>query len=223
MERIKVLFVDDDVTLGKIVTLALDESGYETHYQSSLIAIHSVILELNPDIIILDVEIGNKNGIEITPELKAIVPNTPILFVSSHVDSSDVVKALNAGAIAYLKKPFDIEELLAYINRHTNTFHSDGIIIGNFKLNTDDDTLLFNDKKVKRLSKLEGKLLKLLASNRNQTVTREQIETELWEGCINSEQSLNNFIAKLRKYLSEDEQLELVTIPKKGYKLIVQG
>lgn len=222
MDKIKVLFVDDDVALGNIVMMALNASGYEAHYQTSLTAIKSIIQELRPDIIILDVEIGKKNGIDATPEIKAIVPETPILFVSSHVNSSEVVKALNAGGIAYLKKPFEIEELLAYIQRHSASFHPKGIQARCFTLNTEENLLMKKDEVINKLSLFECKLLRLLALNMNQPVTREQIERELWEDGYGSEQSLNNYIAKLRKYLSEDNQLELVTIPKIGYKLVKQ-
>lgn len=223
MDKIKVLFVDDDVTLGNIVMMALNDSGYEAHYQTSLTAIKSIIQELKPDIIILDVEIGKKNGIDATPEIKIIAPETPILFVSSHIDSAEVVKALNAGGIAYLKKPFEIEELLAYIQRHTVSFHSKGIQIGCFSLNVEENLLMKNEEVIKKLSLFECKLLKLLAMNMNQPITREQIEQELWEEGYGNEQSLNNYIAKLRKYLSEDDQLELITIQKVGYKLVSQG
>lgn len=80
MGKIKVLFIDDDIALGNVVTVALDSLGYETYYQTSLVAIRSVIKELCPDILILDVEIGQKNGIEATPELRLILPDIPILF-----------------------------------------------------------------------------------------------------------------------------------------------
>lgn len=218
MDKIKVLFVDDDVALGNIVTMALEDSGYEAYYQSSLIAIKSVIRELMPDIIVLDVEIGKKDGIDMTPELKMIAPAVPVLFVSSHVDSSEVVRALNAGGVAYLKKPFEIEELVAYISRHTSSFHIKPIQIGIFTLDK-DNSLMKGDETVRKLSVFEAKLLKLLMSDLNEVVTRRQIEQELWEGNSASEQSLNNYIAKLRKYLSEDESLELMTVPKVGYKL----
>lgn len=219
MDKIKVLFVDDDVALGNIVTMALEDSGYEVHYQTSLTAIKPVIQELTPDIIVLDVEIGNKNGIDITPELKIIAPEIPILFVSSHIDTSEVVKALNAGGVAYLKKPFEIEELIAYISRHTATFHIRPMQIGRFTLNAEDNLLMKEEEVVRKLSAFESKLLKLLMLNMDKVVTREQIEQELWERNYANEQSLNNYIAKLRKYLSEDESLELITIPKVGYKL----
>lgn len=219
MDKIKVLFVDDDVALGNIVTMALADLGYEIHYQSSLTAIKSVVRELMPDIIVLDVEIGRKNGIDMTPELKMIAPEVPVLFVSSHVDSSEVVRALNAGGVAYLKKPFEIEELVAYISRHTVSFHVKPAQIGKFTLNSEDNLLMKGEEMVRKLSVFESKLLKLLMLNIDKVITREQIERELWEDGSGNEQSLNNYIAKLRKYLSEDESLELMTIPKVGYKL----
>lgn len=72
---------------------------------------------------------------------------------------------------------------------------------------------------VKRLTLSEGKLLALLANHPDETISRQEMEQELWEDGYTNEQSLNNFIAKLRKYLSEDNTLELTTIPKVGYKL----
>ena len=82
MKKIKVLFIDDDIALGNVVTVALDSLGYETYYQTSLVAIRSVIKELCPDILILDVEIGQKNGIEATPELRLILPTHPFRIVA---------------------------------------------------------------------------------------------------------------------------------------------
>lgn len=221
MDKIKVLFVDDDMALGNIVVLALEASGYEAHYQTSLAGIKSVVKEMQPDVIVLDVEIGAKNGIDAVPELKVIVPEIPILIVSSHVGSENVARALEAGAVTYLKKPFEIVELLAYINRFVKPFHAKGIEMGIFHLDAEENLLMKGEETVKKLSAFECKLLKLLVLNMNQVVTRQQIEQELWGSFTteSTEQSLNNYIAKLRKYLAEDRQLELLTIPKIGYKL----
>lgn len=221
MDKIKVLFVDDDMSLGNIVTLALKDSGYDVHYQTSLAGVKTVVKEMQPDIIVLDVEIGNKNGIEAAPELKAIMPETPILFVSSHVGSENVAKALEEGAVTYLKKPFEIAELLAYINRFVKPFRTKGLEIGKFHLKAEENLLMKDGEVVKKLSALECKLLKLLMLNMNEVVTREQIEEEIWGNFVteSSEQSLNNYISKLRKCLAEDDRLELATIPKVGYKL----
>lgn len=222
MDKVRVLFVDDDVALGNIVSLALEDAGYEVHYQTSLAGIKTVVKEMLPDVVVLDVEIGAKNGIEVIPELKLVVPETPVLIVSSHVGSENVTKALEMGAVTYLKKPFEIVELLAYINRFAKPFCSKGMELGMFHLNAEEHLLMKGEEAVKKLSTLECKLLKMLVLGMNGTVTREEIEQELWGECVTEscEQSLNNYISKLRKYLAEDKQLELVTIPRVGYKLL---
>ena len=119
MEKTKVLFVDDDIALGQVVILALRALGYAAEYCTTLVGIQGVVQEMQPDIMVLDVEIGEKNGIDAVAELKLTAPDTPILFVSSHIAGSEVARALDAGGIAYLRKPFEMEELVAYIRRHT--------------------------------------------------------------------------------------------------------
>lgn len=225
MSKIKVLFVDDDLALGSIVTLALEDAGYEVHYQTSLAGIRTVTAEMQPDIVVLDVEIGMKNGIDAIPELKQIAPEVPVLVVSSHVESDNVVKALEVGALTYLKKPFEMAELLAYIQRFAHPYRPKGTEIGMFRLKADENLLLKGDEKVKKLSLLESKLLKMLAQNPNRVITREEISQELWGEYTteSSEQSLNNYIARIRKYLADDRRIELVTIPRIGYKLITDG
>lgn len=158
MGKIKVLFIDDDIALGNVVTVALDSLGYETYYQTSLVAIRSVIKELCPDIhSYWMVEIGQKNGIEATPELRLILPDIPILFVSSHTESSFVTQALDAGGIAYLKKPFEIDELVAYIKRHTNTSsHASFLQIGQLTLYTQDYILMKGEQIRKEAHPIRG-------------------------------------------------------------------
>lgn len=221
MDKIKVLFVDDDVALGNIVSLALEDADFEVHYQTSLAGIKTVMKELQPDVVVLDVEIGARNGIDMMPELRLVSPQTPILIVSSHVESGNVAKALEMGAVTYLKKPFEIVELVAYINRFAKPFCPKGMKLGIFHLNAEEHLLTKGDEVVKRLSALECKLLKMLALNMNEVVAREEIERELWGEYVteSSEQSLNNYISRLRKYLAEDKRLELVTVPKVGYRL----
>ncbi len=221
MEKIKVLFVDDDVALGQVVLLALRNLGYVAEYCTTLLGIQSMVKEMSPDIIVLDVEIGEKNGIDAVVELKFVAPYTPILFVSSHINSSEVAKALDAGGAAYLKKPFEMEELIAYVRRYAPDFHAKGISVGKFHLRLEDDMLMKGDDLVKHLTPFESKILKLLAQNINRTVSREEIEQVLWQGASGSEHSLNNYMVKLRKYLAGDEAVSLEVVPKMGYMLSV--
>ena len=89
MEKTKVLFVDDDIALGQVVILALRASGYAAEYCTTLVGIQGVVQEMQPDIMVLDVEIGEKNGIDAVAELKLTAPDTPVLFVSSHIAGSE--------------------------------------------------------------------------------------------------------------------------------------
>lgn len=217
--KIKVLFIDDDLLLGQIVVAALKEKAFEVVYQNSLVGVEACLAEFRPDMIVLDVEIGAVSGIEIMPKLNAKAPKTPVLFLSSHTGSHTVIKALNAGAVNYLRKPFEVDELIAYIERFAvpQTYI---IPIGTLSLNTDTRELIDgNSNIIKQLSDSEFKLLKLFATHLNQTISRAQIEKEIWSGGLGSEHSLNNFISKLRKYLAADHFLELITIRKEGYKL----
>ena len=78
--KVKILFIDDDITFGRICTIILQEKGYEVFYQTTLNGAKACIAEAHPDIIVLDVEIGNQNGIEVAPEITVIAPNVPVLL-----------------------------------------------------------------------------------------------------------------------------------------------
>lgn len=219
MNETKVLFIDDDVALGQLVTAALQEEGFDIHYQSSILGAKSVVEELKPNVIVLDVEIGLYDGIDVAPELKQIVPEAPILFISSHTESHEVIRALATGAVTYLKKPIEIEELIAYIKRYAVPIKSSTVIkLASFELDLSTRILYKNAELVKKLSKLEFMLLKLLYEHRGQVVSRQEIE-KLWEGTIMSDHSLYNFIVKLRKLFADDKDISLVTMQENGYVL----
>lgn len=174
MDTIKVLLVDDDVMLSSIITTALKDEGYEVHYQSSLTGITTILNEFKPDIMILDVEIGTGDSIDNASELKMAAPGTPILYISSHTESHEVARALKSGAVAYLKKPFSVEELIAYVDRHAHPVSNAIIKIGSLELDIQTRTIYQASKELKRLSKLEFSLLKLLYSHKGEIVSYEK-------------------------------------------------
>ena len=223
-KQIKVLFVDDDTTLGSMVSQGLTFLGYSVHYQSSMIALESIINEFQPNIIILDVEIGDKDGIDDSSRIRALFPNTPIIFVSSHIEASYVERALESGGTTYLKKPLDISELAAYVKRYAVTKSDTNVSAGLFSLNLASRVLLNsenNDSTI--LNKKESELLNLLITNANNVVSRETIIAEIWNGDYSSEQVLNNYISRLRKCLSEDPRISIKTVPREGYHLVIDA
>ncbi len=220
---IKVLFVDDDTNLGNMVSQGLTYLGYDVHYQSSMIALESIINEFQPNVIILDVEIGDKDGIDDSHKIRTLFPAIPIVFASSHIESSYVARALGVGATAYLKKPLDIEEVAAYINRYATTKMDTTIAIGFFSLDTLSRELQNSENGTKTiLNKKECELVKLLDENRGLVVSREMIIDKIWNNDFSSDQVLNNYISRLRKYLSPDSSLSIETVPREGYRLLYQ-
>lgn len=218
MNKARVLFIDDDVMLGNIVTTALTDEGYVVHQQNSLTGIKAVVSEFRPAIIVMDVEIGAEDGIDAMPELYAVSPEIPIVIISSHTASNEVVRALQNGAVAYLKKPFEPEELIAYIERYAHTAQKllPKIKIASLELDVQNHILYQGSRKLKRLSKLEFALFLLLYDHQGEIVSHIEIN-KLWEEAIVENHSIYNLIAKLRKTLSVDANIEISTAERDGY------
>lgn len=116
-KKTKVLIVDDDITLGAILSTGLELLDIETIYQTSLAGLQSAVKTSQPNIILLDVEVGDSNSIDLIQQLKLYAAGIPIIFMSSHIDAGYQSKAILEGATAFLKKPVDVEEVAAYIKR----------------------------------------------------------------------------------------------------------
>lgn len=222
-EKIKVLFVDDDTMLGNIVVIALEEDGYEVHFQSSLAGIEHVIAEIKPDILVLDVEVGKNNSIDAVPGIKLVAPDMPLLFISSHLDPKTIFRTLNIGGIAYIKKPFEIGELIAHIRHYSAKKEYNTISLGIFSIQLEERTLLENSIPKTQLSNKEFRLLRLLISSTNKTINRQTLLNQIWGNNSSDEHNLNNCIAKLRQYLSSDPNITIETIRGAGYKLTISN
>lgn len=216
----KILLVDDDAALCRIASLALQDEGYEVTCKTTLTGTATLVKDFCPDFIILDVEIGTDNGLDGLPEIHAAAPQTPILFISSHPDAAYIVKALGAGAVSYLKKPFEMGELLAYIQRYMpETTPDKALTQGDVCLIPDEHLIKVAGAEPARINRHEAILLELLLTNPDKVVTREQMKAALWNGQPASQHSLNNSIARLRTLLEPSRELTLKTVYKVGYML----
>ncbi len=221
MSKIKVLFVDDDILLGQTIVLGLEQQGFEVVYQTTLASLAGVIEETKPDIIVLDVMVGRRNSIDTLSELKTVVEKIPIIIVSSLTDSATYVRALNKGAITFLRKPFKLIELIANINRYVAHNNLEDIAFGEYLLCSSDRILYHKNQPLRKLTKKEYKLLAVLAEHLENTVTKELILDSVWAGDLASKHSLSNYIIRLRKYLSNNSDIEIITISNVGYMLSV--
>jgi DNA-binding response OmpR family regulator len=215
---IKVLFIDDDIELGSIITKSLSKKGYDVLFQNSLSGAKGAITDFSPDIIILDIALNGEDGISFIPTIKDIAPQTPIIIASSHTDYQEIERAFDSGASSFVKKPYIPEELTVYIKKEIKADTPHIIRIKTLSLDTSTRILSSPEKEIKRLSILEYKLIKLLENNENIVVSRDTIEKELWnESNSTSEFSINNLIYSLRKYLKSDLNITIKTIKGNGY------
>lgn len=99
----KVLFIDDEWAIAQANTQILKEKGFDSRALNSLKNIKEIVLEWIPDIIILDVKIGNENSIDFLPKLKKIAPQIPVVFISSHTEGSEIKRAIESGGEHYIK------------------------------------------------------------------------------------------------------------------------
>lgn len=227
---IKVLLVDDDVLLGNTIVQELNERGYKASFLNSVYGVNEAILKIQPDIIIFDVEIGKDNGIELARSLYDGNPSLPIIFISSHHEESLKEKSLIlAGAVAYLDKPFSIKFLSAHIDRFarmkvnsSNVFDNFFLKqVGNIMLDLKNRAIITENGIIIELRAMEFNILKALTEHFENTVSRNNICNAAWSGQMEyyNDQSLNNYIRRLRIILEDNTNLEINLVRGMGYRL----
>jgi len=223
MEQLKVLFVDDDINLGNLVSTSLESDyHYRVHFQNTLLGIDSVIQTLLPDIIILDVEIGAEDGIEKARDIVAEYPQIPLLFVSSHTEENFITRGISIGGNAYIPKPLSIPVLVSYIQRFALKTNSLQIInLVGYQLNLLSGELFYENKLMKKLSPFEKNTLELLMQDPNKIVSKEQLAEKLWGHSFDHQNiaSLNNTLSKLRDLFKDKSSLKIRTVRGAGYVL----
>lgn len=223
MEKLKVLFIDDDIELGNLVSTVLQsEYNFIVHFQNTMVGLEHMIYSFDPDIIILDVEVGKDNGIEKAKEIISQYPNTPIIFVSAHTEDNLINEGISIGGNAYLAKPLTISILASYINRFTIFAGRDKIIkIVNYDLNLTKSKLFHNGELIKELSPFESKALELFMRYPFKTITHEQISQKLWGHSLMESKtaSIHNIVSKLRDLFKTFNSVQINTVRGVGYML----
>lgn len=227
MSATKILYVEDELFLGKIVRESLESRGFEVVMESDGAKVLELFKKSKPDICVLDVMLPNKDGFTIADEIRELDETVPIIFLTAKTQTEDVVKGFSLGGNDYVRKPFSMEELIVRIqNLLRNKTEDNQKISGgsatigkyNFQLNRQ---VLSNGKEDRKLSFRESELLKLLYENRDKIIDRKDILNLLWgnDSFFNS-RNLDVYITKLRSYLKDDPSLEIITIKGIGYRFV---
>ncbi len=218
---IHIVFLEDDILVGSLITKTLEERGFEVTFTNNLDVLRNAIRDVRPDVLLLDLEVGNRNSLEEIPLIRAEFPSLPIIIASSHHDSKEMVSCYEAGAQFYLVKPYEADEVERVIRMAlplSARTSPDHVCFGQFRLDTALHTLRYADESIKILNPKEFQLLKLLLTHKDKPVSRQLILRKIWR---NEEAggSLNNYVNNLRKYLEKDPGISLVTIKGVGYSL----
>lgn len=182
-------------------------------------------MKLNPNIIILDVMVGEENSLERINDIKLAAEEIPIIFVSSDTGIETEEQAAQNGAVVYLEKPFDKEKLLMWVKRYAknNDFsNSRQINIGAYTIDTESHILRYCGNNEKTLSNTEFATFKLLWINKGNVVSRQEFKNTVWKGIFCSDENLNNVVYNLRRYFSKDASIHLETIRGEGFKMWIE-
>ena len=179
----RILIIEDDEKLREELKIFLNKNGYKATALTTFDNTINDILKINPDLILLDINLPNTDGEYICKEIRK-KSNMPIIIVTSRDNEIDELLSINNGADHYITKPFNIQILLAKIGallRRNNMQGetNDKIDVKDFILNTSNNTIE-KDGKVIELTKNEYKILKYLVQNRGKIVSREDIMECLW-------------------------------------------
>jgi two-component system, OmpR family, response regulator VicR len=230
-----ILYVEDEATLGKMIKEAMERKSYEVIYATDGNEALQLFQNTVPDICVLDVMLPGMDGFTLAGKIREKNKNIPILFLTARSQTSDVVSGFESGGNDYLKKPFSVEELFLRIkellSRNTRAITAQEMPatdpqeykIGHYTFNAATQSLKKDNNAVK-LSFKESSLLKALVQHKNDVLPRKETLMELWgdDNFFNA-RNMDVYIARLRKYLSEDAAISIVNIRGFGFKLIVEN
>jgi DNA-binding response OmpR family regulator len=230
MPAIKILYVEDELFLGKIVKESLESRNFEVIMEPDGNKVLPLFNQHHPDVCVLDVMLPNKDGFTIAEEIRAMNDSVPIIFLTAKTQTEDLVKGFQMGGNDYIRKPFSMEELIVRIENVLRVKNGeargddkkDVVKIGRYTFHLNHQVLKNNGDE-RKLSFRESELLKVLYQNRDKIIDRRDILNLLWgnDNFFNS-RNLDVYITKLRSYLKQDTKLEILTIKGIGYRFVIE-
>lgn len=224
MRKDKILFVEDDSTLSFIVQDALTREGFDVVCASNGEFGLKLFKEAEPDIIVADVMMPKMDGFEMVRLIRLTAPAVPVLFLTARTALEDVVKGFELGANDYIRKPFQILELVvrikALLKRNSQGITEDtNLFIADCSLDFASQRLVIGEETIE-LTHTEAVIVDELFRHPNEVVEAKTLMYRIWQNDdYNNLNRLHGFIYKLRKYLSISTSLVLLNVRGIGYKL----
>ncbi|MFP5039452.1 response regulator transcription factor [Parasediminibacterium sp. JCM 36343] len=226
--KYRVLLCEDDTNLGMVLKNYLELNDYEVVLERDGRLGFAAFQREKFDICLLDVMMPHVDGFSLAEDIRDIDPEIPLFFLSAKTMKDDIINGYKLGADDYVTKPFDSEVLLLKIKailkrneEETRISENTEFDLGSYHFNPKLRELS-HDGKTQTLSPKENDLLKMLAENKNDLLPRERALKRIWgSDTYFNGRSMDVYIAKLRKYLRDDENIEIVNIHGNGFRLVV--
>jgi DNA-binding response OmpR family regulator len=224
--KTKILYVEDEPFLGRIVKESLESRNYEVNMATDGVEALGMFQRIQPDICVLDIMLPGKDGYTLARNIRNVNAAVPIIFVTAKTQTEDLLKGFEYGGNDYLRKPFSMEELIVRVNnllgltKKGRTATASVISFGKFEFDAQRFELR-NGSGTRKLSHRESLLLQILTENKNSIIQRKEVLMRIWgdDSFFNS-RNLDVYVTKLRDYLSDDTTIEIVTIKGIGYQFV---
>ena len=222
----RILYAEDEPFLGKIVKESLETRGFLLHMEADGAKVLEAYKRFDPHICVLDVMLPNVDGFALAEAIRQADKKLPILMLTAKTQTEDVLTGFGSGANDYMRKPFSMEELIVRINNLMQVHgaatpkDTDTLTMGQLRYNVPRQ-VLSGGAADRKLSFREAELLRYLYDHRNVVVDRRALLNTLWgnDSFFNS-RNLDVYITKLRGYLKDDPNLEILTIKGIGYRFV---
>lgn len=229
IKTIKVLLAEDDKNLGTILKAYLEAKGFPTVLTADGQQALEAFEKDQFDFCIVDVMMPIKDGFSLAKDIRKEDKEVPILFLTAKSMQEDKLKGFELGADDYITKPFSMEELLVRMkailrrlgDQEKKAKEKNKFEIGKYEFDYNRQVLT-KGKNSQKLTSKESELLKLLCQNQNEVLDRSEALQKIWhDDSYFNARSMDVYITKLRKYLKEDPNVELMNVHGIGFKLMV--
>jgi DNA-binding response OmpR family regulator len=222
----RVLVVEDDEAIATGLSLNLNLEGYDASVAEDGVRGLELLRQHRPDLVLLDISMPNKDGLELLAELRGSGDSTPVIVLSAREGEYDKVAALRLGADDYVTKPFALAELMARVDavlrrvgeRRPNS--GDVRTFGGVEVDVRTRTVRRDGEEVK-LTHLEFELLLFFMNHAEQVLSRQHLLRQVWGlRTSGSQRTVDNFVAQLRSKLENDPERprHLITVRGSGYR-----
>lgn len=228
--KTKILYIEDEHYLGRIVKETLENQGYEVIWETDGARVIRHLGSFDPDVCVLDIMLPHVDGYELCQRIKTLKPELPVIFLTAKTETADLVRGFEAGGTDYIRKPFSIEEVIVRIENQLALASSNGqtaappleeIRLGKYTYHPSRYELHCPEETF-RLSQRDSEILSQLATSVNRVIERKQLLLSVWgdDSFFNS-RNLDVYIRKIREYFKHDSRLRIQTLKGKGYLFLV--